>query len=218
MAGRKIFEPFDVHEASNVQNFLQDQAVMRWNTTADRATELPSPDEGQLSYVSQVGYHEWFNGSDWVPISPTRQLQAVAIAPSVPGFGSSTQLIFGDPITDQGTTGTDWIVGNTFVPPHTGMFVSFITVQYTAASLLARTLLDVVSSPSTVIGRNDATPSTQGTWMSAAGQWPRRDAGNPIFAQVFFAETSEVPGIPPAAGPPSIIGGIMSVASTLALP
>lgn len=68
MTGRHIFEPFDILEASQVQSFLQDQAVMRFATTADRFTQLTSPSEGMVTYVLEVGYHEWFNGTDWVPL------------------------------------------------------------------------------------------------------------------------------------------------------
>lgn len=75
MTGRHIFEPFDILEAAQVQSFLQDQAVMRFATTADRFTQLTSPSEGMVTYVLEVGHHEWWDGTDWVPLGRTPSYQ-----------------------------------------------------------------------------------------------------------------------------------------------
>ena len=77
MTGRHIFEPFDILEAAQVQSFLQDQAVMRFATTADRFTQLTSPSEGMVTYVIEVGHHEWWDGTDWVPLGRTPSYELI---------------------------------------------------------------------------------------------------------------------------------------------
>jgi hypothetical protein len=64
-SGRKVFTAGDVLTASDVQNYLQDQAVMNFAGTADRSSAIATPTEGMVSYRSDIKNLELYNGSIW---------------------------------------------------------------------------------------------------------------------------------------------------------
>ena len=71
-SGRKIFSAGAVLSASDVQNYLQDQAVMVFATTSDRTTALTLgtvsvASEGMVSYIKNVDQVQVFNGTTWIP-------------------------------------------------------------------------------------------------------------------------------------------------------
>ena len=64
-AGRKVFTAGDVLTASQVQDYLQDQAVMVFAGTAARSTAISSPSEGMVSIQTDVDDLTYYNGSAW---------------------------------------------------------------------------------------------------------------------------------------------------------
>jgi hypothetical protein len=78
MGGRKTFVTNTVLTAADVQDFLMDQAVMGFPTTAARGSAIASPTEGMVSYLNDSNMIESYSGTAWqrqsgglVPVRPT---------------------------------------------------------------------------------------------------------------------------------------------------
>lgn len=69
-SGRKVFTAGAVLGASDVQNYLQDQAVMVFAGTAARGSALGAGtvSAGMVSYLTDVDQLQHYNGSNWIPI------------------------------------------------------------------------------------------------------------------------------------------------------
>jgi len=78
-AGRKTFVAGDVLTASDVNSYLMDQAVMRFSSSATRATALPSPSEGMMSYLDSTNAVEVYNGAAWTSVTGTEIPHAMAV-------------------------------------------------------------------------------------------------------------------------------------------
>jgi hypothetical protein len=70
MAGKKTFVAGEVLLAQDVNDFLMDQTVMNFATSAARASAIPTPTEGMTSYISTTGTAtipqiEVYTGSAW---------------------------------------------------------------------------------------------------------------------------------------------------------
>jgi hypothetical protein len=63
--GRKVFTAGDVLTASQVQDYLQDQAVMVFAGTAARSSAIASPSEGMFAVVTDTDQLTYYNGSTW---------------------------------------------------------------------------------------------------------------------------------------------------------
>mgnify|MGYP000692212842 CR=1 FL=1 len=71
-AGRRTFTPGEVLTASNVMNYLQDQAVMNFAGTAARGSAIGTAvAEGMVSYLADTNPIEVYDGSAWKQISAT---------------------------------------------------------------------------------------------------------------------------------------------------
>lgn len=64
-AGKKTFVAGEVLTAAQVNDYLMDQAVMRFSGSAARAASL-TPTEGMVTYLDDVNQMEFYDGSDWV--------------------------------------------------------------------------------------------------------------------------------------------------------
>lgn len=65
--GRRTWAAGEVVTASNVQNYLQDQAVMVFATATARDAAITSPSEGMLAYLSDSNTIVGYDGTNWVP-------------------------------------------------------------------------------------------------------------------------------------------------------
>jgi hypothetical protein len=66
--GRKVFNSGDILLASEVQGYLQDQAVMVFDDAAARGSAIPSPTEGMLTYNKDTDALELYDGSAFGPV------------------------------------------------------------------------------------------------------------------------------------------------------
>ena len=66
--GYKQFTAGEVLQASEVNGYLMDQAVMVFASSAARASALPSPSEGMLTYLKDTDAVEVFSGSSFVAV------------------------------------------------------------------------------------------------------------------------------------------------------
>lgn len=69
-AGWHDFVPGEVLTAANVQDYLQDQAVMKFASAAARAAALPSPSQGMMSFLNDTGVVETYYAAYNVSTNP----------------------------------------------------------------------------------------------------------------------------------------------------
>lgn len=62
-SGRRVFAAGEVLTASNVMNYLQDQAVMVFASSTARATAITSPAEGMISYLQDTNFFEVYDAT-----------------------------------------------------------------------------------------------------------------------------------------------------------
>ena len=65
-SGFRVWTAGEVVSASNVNNYLQEQAVMSFGGTAARSSAVASPEEGMLSYLQDTDTYQGYDGSAWV--------------------------------------------------------------------------------------------------------------------------------------------------------
>jgi hypothetical protein len=94
--GRRTFAPGEVLTASNVMNYLQDQAVMNFAGTAARGSAIGTAvSEGMVSYLSDSDLVEIYNGSAWKQFGKTT--------------GSILQIVRATDTTLRSTTSTSFV-------------------------------------------------------------------------------------------------------------
>jgi hypothetical protein len=67
---RKVFSAGEVLAAADVNEFLQDQAVMTFAGTAARGSAIGTATEGMFTYLEDTDAYESYNGTDWVSAIP----------------------------------------------------------------------------------------------------------------------------------------------------
>jgi hypothetical protein len=67
---RKVFTAGEVLAAADVNEFLQDQAVMTFAGTAARGSAIGTATEGMFTYLEDTDTYESYNGTDWVSALP----------------------------------------------------------------------------------------------------------------------------------------------------
>jgi len=73
--GRKVFAPGEVLTATNVQNYLMDQAVQVYAGTAARGSAIGSAiTEGMVSYLADLNQMDVYDGSAWKKVYPAAPL------------------------------------------------------------------------------------------------------------------------------------------------
>lgn len=91
--GRKTFTAGDVLTASQVQGYLQDQAVMVFAGTAARSSAIATPTEGMVAITTDTDELQYYNGSDWVAGVPfgawTSYTPVLTASTTNPTIGSS---------------------------------------------------------------------------------------------------------------------------------
>jgi hypothetical protein len=65
-SGFRVWTAGEVVSASNVNNYLQEQAVMSFAGTAARSSAIASPEEGMLSYLQDSDTYQGYDGAAWV--------------------------------------------------------------------------------------------------------------------------------------------------------
>jgi hypothetical protein len=140
--GRKEFNAGDILLASEVQGYLQDQAVMVFDDATARGSAIPSPSEGMVTYDKATDTLEFFDGSSFVPVVPT---------PPAP-TGGGLEHINTSSFT---TVSSVALPTNTFSSTYKNYL---ITLQFTAASATSTMLLRL---------RSGSTNETAAAYQSA---------------------------------------------------
>jgi hypothetical protein len=68
MSGYRTWTPNEIITASNVQNYLQDQTVMVFPSSAVRATAIPVATEGMLSWLEDSNKYQYYTGAAWTDL------------------------------------------------------------------------------------------------------------------------------------------------------
>lgn len=82
--GRKLFGSREVLASTDVQDYLMDQAVMRFPSASARGLEVPQPEEGMVSTLDDTGRVERYdpaNGGAWEPVGVALGFKV----PTIPG-------------------------------------------------------------------------------------------------------------------------------------
>lgn len=85
---------------------MENRLVQRYLSIADRTARNPAPNEGELSYLSDVDRYEGYNGSAWISLYPQSTFSV-----DNPNFATSSAVY---------TTAGAPLLGQTIVVPLTG--------------------------------------------------------------------------------------------------
>jgi hypothetical protein len=69
MAGKKTFVAGEVLTAQDVNDYLMDQSVMNFATSAARSSAIPTPTDGMVTYRQDIDALEVYNGAAYVPVN-----------------------------------------------------------------------------------------------------------------------------------------------------
>lgn len=101
-SGRRVFTPGEVLSASNVMNYLQDQAVMNFAGTAARGSAIGTAvSEGMVSYLQDNNFVQVHDGTAWRSVGGVQAVSGTAVRAAL--FPSPIQ---GDSVF---RTDTGWI-------------------------------------------------------------------------------------------------------------
>jgi hypothetical protein len=79
---RKVFTPGEVLAAADVNEFLQDQAIMTFAGTAARGSAIGTATEGMVTYLADTDTFEFWNGTAYAPLvtpAPSTLLFDIAV-------------------------------------------------------------------------------------------------------------------------------------------
>lgn len=80
MPGRKVWAADDVLAAADLNDYLMDQAVMVFADSSARSGAILAPETGMLTYRTDAGIYEFYNGSAWVQINAGSATNAGRVA------------------------------------------------------------------------------------------------------------------------------------------
>jgi hypothetical protein len=90
MSGWKEWQIAEVVEASDFQNYVQDQVVQVYTNSAARSSALGTAvTSGMVSYLSASTALEYYNGSTWAAVSSPGDITAVTAGTGLSGGGAS---------------------------------------------------------------------------------------------------------------------------------
>lgn len=90
MSGWKEWQIAEVVEASDFQNYVQDQVVQVYTNAAARSSALGTAvSAGMMSYLSASTALEYYNGSTWTAVSNPGDITAITAGTALSGGGAS---------------------------------------------------------------------------------------------------------------------------------
>lgn len=111
--GRKVFSDGEVLSAADVNDYLMDQAVMRFADSAARSSAIGTPTEGMVSYLDDTNDVEVYDGSQWVNF--TGDITNITAGTGLTGGGSegavTLNVDYTEVVENVVTTQGDLIVG-----------------------------------------------------------------------------------------------------------
>jgi hypothetical protein len=138
--GKKTFVAGEILLAQDVNEYLMDQSVMNFASSAARASAIPTPTEGMTTYVQDRNQIETFDGAEYRGMSGLQLVKKQAIGTGV------TSVVVTDAfsatydaykiIIAGGVSSADSYLGLSLGASVTGYFASMIyTATYTAVAV-----------------------------------------------------------------------------------
>lgn len=78
--GRKVWAADEILAAADLQNYIQDQTVMRYANATARTSGILSPTEGMVTYLDDANALYVYDGSAWVAVVADGSITAAKLA------------------------------------------------------------------------------------------------------------------------------------------
>lgn len=169
-AGRKVWSPFDVLTASDLNGYIADRGVMRFASAAARSSAIPSPEVGMLTWredASPALKLEYWNGASWAAMALTSPAQTVQ--------GQSSVQVFSGVAISAGTAADTWTSwANVGTSPGAGSYVTEVFLgSWTGITMTTNVLWEVSLDGGSTVWRRFITPMANGTMQIALPVTPR---------------------------------------------
>jgi hypothetical protein len=102
----KVFANGFPLQASELNNFLMNQTVMVFASSAERASTLTAPTEGMITYLQDTNALQSYNGSAWVAVGQDATVSAGIIVTTVTDRSANYTLVAADENTFIRSTGS----------------------------------------------------------------------------------------------------------------
>ena len=79
MAGFKVWTTGDLVNASDFNNYLQEQVIGRFDSSSARDSQISSPEEGMFAFLKDTNTLTFYNGSSWASFIGEGDITGVTI-------------------------------------------------------------------------------------------------------------------------------------------
>ena len=79
MAGFKVWSTGDLVNASDFNNYLQEQVIGRFDSSTTRDSQISSPEEGMFAFLKDTNTLTFYNGSSWASFIGEGDITGVTI-------------------------------------------------------------------------------------------------------------------------------------------
>jgi hypothetical protein len=148
----KVFSNGSVLNASDLNDYLMNQAVISFTSSAARDAAITSPIEGQLTWLEDSNKYSYYNGTDWAELLPSGiedkaasySIVATDLGKTIRSTGSAITITIDDVLSNPGDR-IDFIqagAGQITFEEGTGVTLSsaddklLTAMQYAAASVV----------------------------------------------------------------------------------